>query len=85
MEYFGDTTIDRSPVDDLNDQAILVWTEFQVPKDLKLDIEWAGHFQPLLWAPGHEGSGSARVQERPDTILLVTGKSYITGHQKSSG
>ncbi|CDM35119.1 unnamed protein product [Penicillium roqueforti FM164] len=72
MAPLGDDTIDRSQVDDLNDQAILIWTEFQVSKGLELDTEWAGHFQPLLRAPGHEGSGYARVQERPDTILLVT-------------
>ncbi|KAJ5197156.1 Dimeric alpha-beta barrel [Penicillium cf. viridicatum] len=72
MAPLGDLTIDRSQVDDLNHQAILIWTEFQVSKGLELDIEWAGHFQPLLRAPGHEGSGYARVQKRPDTILLVT-------------
>ncbi|CAG8121146.1 unnamed protein product [Penicillium salamii] len=72
MAPMGDGTIDRSQVEDLNDQAILTWAEFQVCKGLELDTEWAGHFQPLLGAPGHEGSGYARVQERPDTILLVT-------------
>ncbi|KAJ5187634.1 hypothetical protein N7449_010628 [Penicillium cf. viridicatum] len=48
-----DPTTDRSP--DL-DQEILIWTKLQVPKDLELDTEWAGLFQPLIRAPGHEGS-----------------------------
>lgn len=82
MAPSGDLTIDRSQVDDPNDQAILIWTEFQVSKGLELDIEWAGHFQPLLGAPGHEGSGYARVQERPDTILLVTGELCINRQSK---
>ena len=82
MAPLGDYTIDRSQVDDLNDQAILIWTEFQVSKGLELDTEWAGHFQPLLRAPGHEGSGYARVQERPDTILLVTGELCINRESK---
>lgn len=82
MAPLGDDTIDRSQVDDLNDQAILIWTEFQVSKGLELDTEWAGNFQPLLRAPGHEGSGYVRVQERPDTILLVTGELCINRESK---
>jgi hypothetical protein len=58
------------------DREILIWTKLQVPKDLELDIEWAGLFLPLIRAPGHEGSGWARFQNS-DTILLVTGESCI--------
>lgn len=72
----GDPTIDRTS-DDLNDQAIMIWTKLQVTKDQELDTEWAGYFQPLIRAPGHERSGWARVQGCPETILLVTGESYI--------
>lgn len=69
----ADPTTDRSP--DL-DQEILIWAKLQVPKDLELDTEWAGLFQPLIRASGHEGSGWARLQS-PDMILLVTGDSCI--------
>lgn len=62
----ADPTTDRSP--DL-DQEILIWAKLQVPKDLELDTEWAGLFQPLIRASGHEGSGWARLQS-PDMILL---------------
>jgi hypothetical protein len=65
----ADPTADRLPVGDLNNRAILIWTELQVPKDLELDTEWAGYFQPLICAPGHKGSGWASLQECPDTIL----------------
>ncbi|KAJ5197382.1 Dimeric alpha-beta barrel [Penicillium cf. viridicatum] len=65
----------RSPVDDLKDQAILIWAELQDPKDLELDPEWEGYFEPLARTPGNEGCGWARRQKRPDTILLITGKS----------
>ncbi|KAJ6188668.1 Dimeric alpha-beta barrel [Penicillium mononematosum] len=68
----ADPTADRLPVGNLNDRAILIWTEFKVPKDLELDTEWAGHFQPLISAPGHKGSGWTRLQGSPDTILLIT-------------
>lgn len=62
-------------VDHYKDREILTWTEFQVPKDLELDTEWSGYFEPLARAPGHAGSAWARFQNRPDTILLVTCKS----------
>lgn len=78
----GDITIDRSQVDDTNNQAILTLSEFQVSKGLELNTEWARHFQPLLEAPGHESSGYARVQERPDTIILVTGELCIKQESK---
>ncbi|KAJ5964745.1 Dimeric alpha-beta barrel [Penicillium vulpinum] len=64
-------TLDRSPNGE--DQTVLIWTELQVPNDLELTDQWAGYFQPLLRAPGHEGSMWGRVQERPNTILLLTG------------
>lgn len=56
-------------MDGQSDEAILIWTELQVLEDLEL----GPYFQPLLQAPGHEGSVWGRVQERPDTIVLLAG------------
>ncbi|KAJ5957886.1 Dimeric alpha-beta barrel [Penicillium viridicatum] len=55
-----------------DDDAILIWTRLQVPADLELEAEWPEYSQPLIRAPGHNKSAWSRVQERPDTILLVT-------------
>jgi hypothetical protein len=75
-----DRSIDNSPMDDQSDKEMLIWTELQVPKDLELDP----YFQLLLGAPGHEGSGWGRVQERPDTIILLTGNSCFDSAPKSA-
>ncbi|KGO74341.1 hypothetical protein PITC_008650 [Penicillium italicum] len=53
----------RSPVDDHNDKTILTWTEFQVPKDLELDTEWSGYFEPLARASGNAGSAMGESLE----------------------
>lgn len=58
-----------------DDPAITVWTEFQVPPDEELDTDrWTGQFQPLVQAPDNVETAWARIQERPDTVLLVTCK-----------
>lgn len=54
---------------------ITVWTEFRVPLREELDNDgWTGQFQPLVQAPGHIETAWARIQERPDIVLLVTCK-----------
>jgi hypothetical protein len=60
------------------ERACLIWTKFQVPKDL--EIEWDGLFLPLIRAPGHLGSGWARLRDS-DIILLVTGNSWISARK----
>jgi hypothetical protein len=75
--HFKSPMVEPTAVGSQNpDKAILTWTKLQVPKDLELNIEWDGLFLPLIRAPGHVGSGWARLQN-PDTILLVTGVLWI--------
>ncbi|RMJ28105.1 hypothetical protein PHISP_01045 [Aspergillus sp. HF37] len=57
------------------DPQITVWTEFQVPPGEELDTDrWTRQFQPLVQAPGHVETAWARIQERPNIVLLVTCK-----------
>ncbi|KAJ5873047.1 Dimeric alpha-beta barrel [Penicillium soppii] len=38
---------------------------------MELNPEWVRLFQPLIWAPGHDGSGWVRLQSL-NMMLLVT-------------
>ncbi|KAJ5204301.1 uncharacterized protein N7498_005180 [Penicillium cinerascens] len=50
---------------------ITVWTELLVPPREELDTtQWAQYFQPLVQHPDHRGSVWARVQERPNIVIL---------------
>ncbi|KAJ5216406.1 uncharacterized protein N7498_002813, partial [Penicillium cinerascens] len=43
------------------------------PPSEELDTtQWAQHFQPVVQHPAHRGSVWAKVQERPNTVILVT-------------
>ncbi|RHZ63540.1 hypothetical protein CDV55_102337 [Aspergillus turcosus] len=55
------------------DPEVTVWTQFHVPRGEELNItEWNQTFQPLVQAAGHVESVWARIQEHPDTVLLVS-------------
>lgn len=53
---------------------MIVWTRLQVPIEEIDTDQWIGYFQPIAKAPGHSGSSWARIEEHPDTALLVTSK-----------
>jgi hypothetical protein len=58
------------------DPKLIVWTEFQVAGEDPVTDQWNEYFQPIVQAPGHAGSSWARIQERSNTVLLVTCKPY---------
>lgn len=65
-----------------DDPRITVWTELLVPPGEELDTtQWAQYFQPLVQHPDYRGSVWARVQERPDTVILVICKQHTKRHE----
>lgn len=63
---------------DSNDLRIVVWTELRVPRGQELDEQrWAGYFQPLVHATGHDQSVWARLRNNPEAVILATCKSYL--------
>ncbi|PTU24633.1 hypothetical protein P175DRAFT_0489737 [Aspergillus ochraceoroseus IBT 24754] len=56
-----------------DDLEVVVWTELQVPPGREESQEqWAGYFQPLVYADGHSQTIWARSKQHSEIVLVAT-------------